>query len=104
MGKLNYYKWAFRFTIWILIIQIVLFFLGFNFNLYSHDIEQFIRIINYLVMISLLLFVTAVIFLIVGFVKREEQNYQFWIAFLLCIGYVINLVLGQLATTTYVIF
>jgi hypothetical protein len=104
MSKNTYYKWAFRFTILILIIQIVLFFIGINFDYFTDDVNQFVKTQYYLLQFSLGLFIGTILLLIVGFLKTETQNYQFWIAILICFGYIINLILGQLVVTPYVLF
>ncbi|MEM6721975.1 MAG: hypothetical protein AAF611_21790 [Bacteroidota bacterium] len=107
MTKTKFYTWAFRFTIWIVIIQVVLIIFGFNIEYFAQDVDSlfnFLEKANVLGLIALLLFIVAVVFLIIGYVKREPQNYQFWVALLLCIGYIINLILGQVMVTTYVLF
>ncbi|AXG70854.1 hypothetical protein KORDIASMS9_03101 [Kordia sp. SMS9] len=94
MATINFYKWAFRFTIWIAIIQVVIFFLVLNFNPFTQDELQFLKRLEYLGFTIFMLFLGAVLTLIIGFVKKEPQKYQFWIALLLCIGCVFNLFLG----------
>jgi len=94
MGGINYYKWAFRFTIWMVIIHIVMFFSILNFNSFLYDEVGYMNGLNNFGILSLVLFVAAVVFLIIGFVKNQPQKYHFWIALLLCIGYLLNVVLG----------
>ena len=104
MVKMNYYKWAFHCTICILIIRIVIFFSTINIDPFVQIDERFAMGINYFNKFSMGLFIASVIFLIVGFVKDQKPNYQFWIATILSIGYLLNLAFGQFSVTYYVLF
>ncbi len=94
MRSIKFYKWAFRFTIWIAIIQVAVIFLLMKFDPFTQNELQFLKRLEYIGLTAFVIFLVAVLALIIGFVKKEPQKYQFWIALLLCIGYVLNLLLG----------
>jgi heme/copper-type cytochrome/quinol oxidase subunit 3 len=84
MNKISYKKWAFRFTIWILIINLVTFFVAFYLTV---SYEDFPGVENnsglnlvYLEILSSIILLLSVIFIIISSVKKERRNYQFWIS------------------------
>ena len=104
MNRINYYKWAFRFAIYIFIIRIVIFFSTLNLDPLIQFNERFFLMMIYLGKISLGLFLASIISLIIGFIQNQEQNYQFWTAVILCIGFSFYLVLVELSYNSYVLF
>lgn len=80
MDRINFKKWAFRFTIWIIIINIVVTYLVVTyvdlFNTYDNTGEVILR----LGLVATFLLVLSFLFIIISIVKKEKRNYQFWVA------------------------
>ena len=80
MNKINFKKWAFHFTIWVIIINGIVAYLTVTyvslFNTYNNTGE----VISRLGIIATLLLVLSLLFIILSSVKKEKRNYQFWIA------------------------
>ncbi|EDP95207.1 hypothetical protein U8527_13395 [Kordia algicida OT-1] len=80
MTAINYNKWAFHFSIWIVIIFIVQTYLTIDYNAFTYNVERFVQVMGYLSIISLVLFLLTFIFLLVSIIKKLPKNYQFWIS------------------------
>ncbi|EDM44027.1 hypothetical protein SCB49_10567 [unidentified eubacterium SCB49] len=78
MNGINFKKWAFHFIIWVIIINIVLFYLTISytsaFNLPNRN-EDFIL---YLSLLALTLFILSLFFIVLSAIQKEIRNYQFW--------------------------
>ena len=80
MNKFNFKKWAFRFTIWVLIINLTNFFLTVNYVDFP-EIENNIGLtLFYFGALSIILTLLSVVFIVVSSIKKEDKNYQFWIS------------------------
>lgn len=90
MKRISFKKWAFHFSVWVIIINIITFYNEISyssvFSTYSLD-----RLL-YLGILSTLMMLLAIIFLVISIIKKEKRNYQFWTA-LSCV-----LVFGVLPT------
>ncbi|PKB42645.1 hypothetical protein AX016_0813 [Cellulophaga sp. RHA19] len=78
MNRISFKKWAFHFSVWVVIINIITFYNQINysslFNTYSVD-----RLL-YLGILSTLLLLLTIIFIVISTIKKEKRNYQFWTA------------------------
>ena len=59
-----------------------------NFNPLTQDETRLIEVIGYFELIASVLFLATIIFLILSLIKKQKQNYQFWIAAICCVGYI----------------
>ncbi|MFT5077691.1 MAG: hypothetical protein ACI836_001033 [Saprospiraceae bacterium] len=82
MNKISYKKQAFRFTIWILITNLVTFFVAFYLTVSYVDfpgVENNTGLtLFYLEILSSLLILLSTMFIIFSNIKKESRNYQFW--------------------------
>ncbi|TVZ08277.1 hypothetical protein JM80_0761 [Cellulophaga sp. RHA_52] len=78
MKRISFKKWAFHFSVWVIIINIITFYNEISyssvFNIYNLD-----RLL-YLGILSTLMLLLAIIFLVISAIKKEKRNYQFWTA------------------------
>jgi CDP-diglyceride synthetase len=80
MKKINFKKWAFRFIVWILIINIITFYLTINYVDFPGVENNTGLNLFYLGILSGILMILSVIFVIMSSVKKEKRNYQYWIS------------------------
>ena len=80
MKKINFKKWAFRFIVWILIINIITFYLTINYVDFPGVENNTGLNLFYLGLLSGILMILSVIFVIMSSVKKEKRNYQYWIS------------------------
>ncbi|MEP0214666.1 MAG: hypothetical protein ABJD66_15720 [Cellulophaga sp.] len=78
MNSINFKKWAFHFSVWVVIINIITFYYKISysslFNTYNLD-----RLF-YLGALATLMLLLAIIFLVISTIKKEKRNYQYWLA------------------------
>lgn len=80
MNKINFKKWAFRFTIWLLILNIVIAYLIINHTDFPGvENNTGIRILLFSILSTILL-ILSVTFIIISTIKKEKKNYQYWIS------------------------
>lgn len=78
MNQINFKKWAFRFTIWILILNIIIAYLVINYVHFpgvENNTELRLSLFN---MLSTILLILGVTFIISSTIKKEKKNYQYW--------------------------
>ena len=80
MKKINFKKWAFRFTIWILIINIITFYMTINYVDFQVFEKNTGLNLFYFGILNGILMILSVIFVIMSSVKKEKRNYQYWIS------------------------
>ena len=72
MNSVNFKKWSFHFMIWIIIINIISFYLTIG---YMNE-----EALLYFGIIATILLVLSLIFIILSSIKKEKKNYQYWIS------------------------
>lgn len=74
MDKISFKKWAFKFIIWIFIMNVVAFFINVNQLQFS---ETGLIVFGSLSFIILML---SFIFIVISSIKKEKRNYEYWIS------------------------
>ncbi|CAL2103680.1 conserved membrane protein of unknown function [Tenacibaculum sp. 190130A14a] len=87
----NYKRWAFKFLIYLVVLNIAVAYLVINFAEGLHDSARFNQNMFIFSTIGTIILVTGVIFTILSIVKKEEKNYQYYISI---VGYIFFLVLS----------
>ncbi len=77
--KINYKNWAFRFAIWIAIINVIVFYLVINTVSLIGDVS-YEKTIFYLGILATLMLVLCIIFIIISTIKKESKDYRYWLA------------------------
>ncbi len=96
-GKNNNFKsWSFRLLIYLLIINIVVFYMVVNFDDGFDNSEKFNQNLYILSMIGNLILLIGVVLTIFSVVKREEKNYQYYTS---VIGYPIIMIISFLMSS-----
>ncbi len=80
MNKIIFKNWAFRFMIWIIIINMIVFYLTINYVNFPGVENNTDSTLLYLEVISIVLMFLALAFIIMSMIRKEKRNYQFWIA------------------------
>lgn len=80
MNKLNYNKWALRFIIWIIIINIAIVYLTVNYVNFPRVENNNGMTLFFLRVLGNVLLLLSIIFITISSVKKEEKNYQYWIS------------------------
>ncbi|WP_430412912.1 hypothetical protein [Kordia sp.] len=103
MKYINYNKWAFHFMIWVMIICVLQVYLTVDFNTFTYNQIRFLEVMQYFEIIAFVLFLTIVLFLTLSITFKKEKNYQFWLALIGAIGYVVRFIFSILfiLNTTY---
>lgn len=79
MDRINFRNWAFRFIIWLIIINgIIAYLIATHFNL-PYTVDNTGEIISRLGLVATLLLVLSLLFIILSIVKKEKRNYKFWV-------------------------
>ena len=94
MNTINYKKWAFHFTIWIVIVNVVIFWVTVNYNSLVYDPQSVQQTIWKLGLLTNLLLIGTILFLVISTVKKEKKNYQYWIAMVVAILLIISFLLN----------
>ncbi|PTX59845.1 hypothetical protein C8N46_108158 [Kordia periserrulae] len=91
MSRINFNKWAFHFSIWILIIIILkeTVVQKYFFTVFTED-NRYAVAISAFESIMALLFLGILIFLLASILHKKAKNYQFWIATFVGIFYVLR--------------
>lgn len=80
MNKINFKKWAFRFTIYILIMNIVAYYLTVNY-VYFPGVESNIpKALIFLGILGRILLLLALVCIVASSLKNEERNYQYYVS------------------------
>lgn len=78
MNRISFKKWAFHFSVWVVIINIITFY---NQISYSSLFNSFsLDRLMYLGILSTLLLLLTIIFIVISTIKKEKRNYQYWLA------------------------
>ncbi|WP_299157040.1 hypothetical protein [uncultured Tenacibaculum sp.] len=80
MNKINFKKWAFRFTIWLLILNTAIAYLIINHTDFPGvENNTGIRILFFSILSTILL-ILCITFIIISTIRKEQKNYQYWIS------------------------
>ena len=80
MNNINFKNWAFRFTIWIVIINIISFFLTVNYTGFAGFNDNTGLTLYYLGIISLILLILTIVYIVISTIKKEIRDYKYWIS------------------------
>jgi len=89
-NETNYKKWSFKFLIYLIIINIAVFYMVVNFANGFDDSEKFNSNLNIISIIGNSILLIGIILLGLSIIKKEKKNYQFYVSFF---GYSIFLIL-----------
>lgn len=78
MNNINFKKWAFHFMIWILIINVISFYLTVSYTSLFNEFNNTGQILLYLGILATVLLFMSLIFIIISSIKKEKKNYQYW--------------------------
>ena len=81
----NYKRWAFKFLIYLVVLNIAVAYLVVNFAEGLNHSTRFNQNILILSVVGAVIHITGVIFTILSIVKKEEKNYQYYISI---VGYI----------------
>jgi hypothetical protein len=98
MKNINYNKWTFHLSIWIVVVIIVHYYVVTNYNFLTHDWSRFRIVTLCLESIAAILFLGSLVFLGSTLVNNKVKNYQFWIAIFIGICYLIRLVINLVSS------
>jgi len=80
MNNINFKNWAFRFTVWIIIINLIVFYLTINYvDFPGFDDNTGLRL-YYLGIISLILLILSISFIVISSIKKEVKDYKYWVS------------------------
>ena len=80
MKNINFKKWAFHFMIWILIINIISFYLTISYTSLFNEGDKTAEVLFYFGILGTVLLLLSLTFIIFSTIKKEKKNYQYWIA------------------------
>ena len=80
MNNINFKKWAFHFMIWIIIINIISFYLTISYNSLFNGQDNTGEVLLYFGIIGIILLLLSLVFIILSSIKNEKKNYQYWIS------------------------
>ena len=78
MNNINFKKWAFHFMIWILIINIISFYLTISYTSIFNEGDNTAQVLFYFGILGTILLLLSLIFIIFSTIKKEQKNYQYW--------------------------
>lgn len=78
MNNINFKKWAFHFMIWILIINIISFYLTISYTSLFNEGDNTAEVLFYFGILGTVLLLLSLIFIIFSTIKKEKKNYQYW--------------------------
>ena len=78
MNNINFKKWAFHFMIWILIINIISFYLTISYTSIFNEGNNTSEVLFYFGILGTVLLLVSLIFIIISTIKKEKKNYQYW--------------------------
>ncbi len=80
MNKINFKKWAFHFLIWVIVINIIIFYKSTRYTSVLIEQDNTGLAIFYLGVIATILLLMSLIFVVLSTIKKEQKNYQYWIS------------------------
>lgn len=89
----NYKKWAFKLLIYLIIINITVAYLVFNYAVGIHDAGRFQQNIMILALVGNIILIVGTVLTILSIKNKEEKNYQYYAS---VIGYLLFIVLTVL--------
>lgn len=78
MNRINFKKWAFHFTIWIMIINIITIYNIINYTNFPGVADNMGLRLFLLGILSTILLLLSIAFIIISSIKKEERNYEYW--------------------------
>jgi hypothetical protein len=78
MNKIIFKNWAFRFMIWIIIINVIVFYLTVTYVNFPGVENGTASTLFYLGLLSSILLLITIIFIVISIVIKEKRNYKFW--------------------------
>ncbi len=90
----NFKKWAFRFLVYLIFINIAAFYLGVNFANGFDNLDLYESKMTILSLLGTILLLAGIIFTILSVTKKEKKNYQYYISL---IGYPLFLIVTILS-------
>ena len=78
MNNINFKKWAFHFMIWILIINVISFYLTIRYTSIFNEGDNTAEVLFYFGILGTVLLLLSLIFIIFSSIKKETKNYQYW--------------------------
>ena len=78
MNNINFKKWAFYFMIWILIINVISFYLTISYTNIFNEGDNTAEVLFYFGILGTVLLLLTLIFIIFSSIKKEKKNYQYW--------------------------
>lgn len=80
MSNINFKKWAFHFMIWIIIVNIISFYLTINYVDLFNEQDNTGEVLFYIGIIGVILLLLCSIFIVLSSINKEEKNYQYWVS------------------------
>lgn len=80
MSNLNFKKWAFHFTLWIAVINIITFYLVVNYTGFPGSENNIGLGLFYFGILSSILLLLTTVFIVISTIQKEAKNYQYWIS------------------------
>ncbi|MFK5982373.1 MAG: hypothetical protein QM499_05605 [Flavobacteriaceae bacterium] len=80
MNNINFKKWAFRFMVWIIIINIISYYLTISYTNFFNEQANTAETLFYLGIIGTFLLFLSLIFIVLSSINKEKKNYQYWIS------------------------
>ena len=96
MKNINFKKWAFHFMIWILIINIISFYLTISYTSLFNEGDNTAEVLFYFGILGTVLLLLSLIFIIFSTIKKEKKNYQYWVSIVGLVIFGILPILGSL--------
>lgn len=96
MNNINFKKWAFHFMIWVLIINIISFYLTISYTSIFNEGDNTAEVLFYFGILGTILLLLSLIFIIFSTIKKEKKNYQYWISIVGLVIFGILPILGSL--------
>ncbi|WP_435139282.1 hypothetical protein [Formosa sp. A9] len=96
MNNINFKKWAFHFMIWILIINIISFYLTISYTSLFNEGDNTAEVLFYFGILGTVLLLLSLIFIIFSTIKKEKKNYQYWISIVGLVVFGVLPILGSL--------
>ena len=96
MNNINFKKWAFHFMIWVLIINIISFYLTISYTSIFNEGDNTAEVLFYFGILGTVLLLLSLIFIIFSTIKKEKKNYQYWISIVGLVIFGILPILGSL--------
>ena len=96
MKNINFKKWAFHFMIWILIINIISFYLTISYTSLFNEGDNTAEVLFYFGILGTVLLLLSLIFIIFSTIKKEKKNYQYWVSIVGLVIFGILPILGSI--------